>query len=120
MVRTPMMILAAVCCGGVLFAQDIAQRPYRAGGDVKPPIVIKRVKPVFTETARKARVTGIVIVETVIDKKGIVRDVKILKPLPFGLDQAAAEAVRQWRFRPATRYGRPVDVIFEVTIPFRP
>ncbi len=119
MVRTPMMILAAVCCGGVLFAQDIAQRPDRAGGDVKP-IVIKRVKPVFTETARKARVTGIVIVETVIDKKGIVRDVKILKPLPFGLDQAAAEAVRQWRFRPATRYGRPVDVIFEVTIPFRP
>jgi TonB family protein len=52
------------------------------------------------------------------DKSGIVRDVKVLKPLPFGLDQAAVDAVRQWRFAPATVNGEPLDVIFQMIIGF--
>jgi TonB family protein len=55
----------------------------------------------------------------VIDKSGAVRDVKVLKGLPFGLDQAAADAVRRWRFRPGTLNGQPVDVLFNLTVNFK-
>jgi periplasmic protein TonB len=95
------------------------QAPLRVGGDVKAPTVISRVEPTYPEVARKARISGIVIVECIIDKNGVVRDVKVLKPLPFGLDQAAAAAVQKWRFRPGTLNGQPVDVIFNLTVNFK-
>jgi TonB family protein len=45
--------------------------------------------------------------------------VQVLKPLPFGLDQAAVDAVRRWKFRPGTLNGQPVDVIFNLTVNFK-
>ena len=54
-----------------------------------------------------------------IDKTGAVRDVHVLKPLPNGLSEAAADAVRQWRFQPATRRGQPVGVLFNLTVNFK-
>jgi TonB family protein len=45
--------------------------------------------------------------------------VRVLKPLPFGLDQAAADAVQRWKFRPGTLNGQPVDVIFNLTVNFK-
>ena len=101
------------------------QRPYdaagplRVGGDVKAPVIISRVEPVYTEEARANRLSGIVIVEAIIGKDGVVKSVQVLKPLPFGLDQAAVDAVRQWQFRPGTLNGEPVDVIFILTVNFR-
>lgn len=92
---------------------------YRVGEDVKAPVVISRVEPIYPEDARKARVAGIVIIEALIDKSGNVRDARVLKPLPFDLDQAALDSIRQWKFRPATRNGEPVDVLFNLTINFQ-
>src|SRR5438270_436647 len=82
------------------------------GADVKAPIVIQRMEPIYTDEARRARISGIVIVEALIDKDGHVKDVQVLKPLPFGLDQSAVDAVRQWFFKPGTLNGEPVPVIF--------
>jgi protein TonB len=106
--------------GGVM--TDTAPKieaPLRVGGDVKAPTVINRVEPVYPEVARKARISGIVIVECIIDKTGNVTNVQVLKPLPFGLDQAAVDAVRRWKFRPGTLNGQPVDVIFNLTVNFK-
>jgi TonB family protein len=89
------------------------------GGDVKAPIVVTRVEPAYTDEARKAHISGIVILEVLIDKNGDVREANVLKPLPFGLDQAAIDAIRQWKFRPATKNGEPVDVIFSLTVNFK-
>jgi protein TonB len=50
--------------------------PMRVGGDVKAPVIVNRAEPKYTETARKARVAGIVIVEAVIDKNGNVDEVR--------------------------------------------
>jgi protein TonB len=97
----------------------VATGPLRVGGDVKAPVVLTRVEPTYPEVARKARVAGIVIVEAIIDKSGNVRDVKILKGLPFGLDNAAADAVRRWKFKPGTLNGQPVDVLFNLTVNFK-
>ncbi len=93
--------------------------PLRVGGDVKAPVVIDRVEPVYSEEARKARISGIVILEVVIGRDGLVKKAYVLKPLPFGLDQAAVDAVKQWRFKPGTLDGKPVDVIFNLTVNFK-
>lgn len=91
----------------------------RVGGDVKAPVLLQRADPVYPEEARAARISGIVIVEVVIDKNGEVRDAVILKDLPNGLGQAAVDAVKQWKFKPATKDGQPVDVLFNLTVNFR-
>ena len=54
-----------------------------------------------------------------IDAVPDVTNVQVLKPLPFGLDQAAVDAVRRWKFRPGTLNGQPVDVIFNLTVNFK-
>lgn len=83
--------------------------PFRVGGEVTRPEKIAGAPPVYTVEARKARITGVVILEAVIDEQGNVTDVKVLKGLPGGLDQSAMEAVRTWKFNPATLDGRPVE-----------
>jgi TonB family protein len=93
--------------------------PVRPGGDVTRPVKISGPNPQYTEIARKARIQGVVIVEAIIDKQGDVVDVQVLKPLPMGLDQAAVEAIRQWKFEPATLEGKPVDVYYNLTVNFR-
>src|ERR1051325_11491820 len=92
--------------------------PMRVGGDVKAPVAIHRTDPKYTDTARKAHVAGVVIVEAVIDKSGNVDRVKVLKGLEFGLTDQAVEAVKQWKFKPGTLNGEPVDVIFNLTVNF--
>jgi protein TonB len=92
--------------------------PLRVGGDVKAPIVTRRVQPNYTEVARKGRIQGVVIIEAIIDKEGNVDHVKVLKGLPMGLSEEAETAVKKWKFRPGTLGGQPVDVIFNLTVNF--
>jgi hypothetical protein len=56
--------------------------PLRVGGDIKAPIAIRRVEPVYPESARHDHVEGVVILEAVIDATGHVRNVTVLKGLP--------------------------------------
>lgn len=93
--------------------------PLRVGGSVKKPELITQIKPVYTELARKARVAGTVIVEAIIDERGNVTNVRVLKGLPMGLDRSAADAVEKWKFRPATLEGRPVKVYYVLTVNFQ-
>jgi len=93
--------------------------PLRVGGDVKAPTIVSKFEPKYTEPARHARITGVVVVEAIINSNGSVEDVKVLKGLPMGLSEEAVEAVRKWRFRPGTLNGAPVDVIFDLTVNFK-
>ena len=93
--------------------------PIEVGGDVRKPEKLHAVQPRYTEIARKTRTEGDVIVRAIIDRRGEVTDVKVLKGLPMGLTEEAVQAVRQWKFEPATLRGKPVDVYFELTIRFR-
>lgn len=93
--------------------------PVRVGGNVKAPIVVHREDPEYTEVARRARVGGVVVVEAIIDRNGNVDKVTVVKGLPMGLSDSAVAAVRRWKFKPGTMGGRPVDVIFNLTVVFR-
>lgn len=93
--------------------------PIRVDGDVRAPVKIFAPPPVYTEHARRARVSGLVIVEAVIDKTGRVTGVSVLKGLPLGLDRAAVDAIGEWRFQPATLNGKPVSVLYNLTVNFQ-
>jgi TonB family protein len=77
------------------------------------------VKPDYTDDARRRSLAGDVVLEIVVKSDGRVGAVRILQGLGAGLDQRAVEAVRQWRFSPARRFGTPVDVLVEVAVEFR-
>jgi protein TonB len=81
--------------------------------------VIDQVAPRYPAIARRARAEGRVILRAVIRRDGSVGSVQILRDLPYGLGDAAREAVRQWRFRPAEYRGEPIAVYYTVTVNFR-
>ena len=93
--------------------------PIRVRGNVRAPVKIFAPPPVYTEHARRARVNGLVIVEAVIDQTGSVTNVNVLKGLPLGLDRAAVDAIREWTFEPATLNGKPVSVLYNLTVNFQ-
>jgi TonB family protein len=102
-------------------AQDAtpAGPPYRVGDQVSRPEIISSTRPVYTELARRARVTGTVILEAIINEQGDVENVRVLKGQPMGLDQAAVEAVKTWKFKPAMKDGKPVKVYYVLTVNFQ-
>lgn len=91
----------------------------RESGQVTPPRAVVNTAPVYPEDARKDRVEGVVVVQTVIEKDGSVSRARIVKRLHPSLDQAALDAIRQWRFEPALLDGEPVAVHYNLTINYR-
>ena len=75
------------------------------------------VHPVYPDIARNARVEGTVVLEAVVDTSGRVTQLRVLRSVPL-LDQAALDAVRQWRYTPSTYGGRAVSVLMTVTVRF--
>ncbi|MGZ8710365.1 MAG: energy transducer TonB [Thermoanaerobaculia bacterium] len=91
----------------------------RIDKDIIAPVVVNRVEPLYAEEYRRARITGIVIVEAAISDKGVVENVRLVKICAPDLDTAAMDAVRQWTFEPAKMDGKPVAVIFNLTVNFK-
>jgi protein TonB len=91
--------------------------PLRVGGGIPPPRKIHDVTPVFPEEARQSGVQGVVILEITVAEDGTVQNPRVLRSIPL-LDQAALEAVSQWRFEPPLLNGQPVPVIMTVTVQF--
>ncbi|HET7711685.1 MAG TPA: TonB family protein [Thermoanaerobaculia bacterium] len=83
------------------------------------PEEIDRVIPRYPAQARMARTSGAVVLRGVVRRDGTIDDVEIIKDLPNGLGEAARDAVRRWRFRPATYRGEPIDVFYTVRVNFR-
>jgi TonB family protein len=99
-------------------AQDGVEAPVKVGDGVTRPEILRHSSPLYTETARKAKVEGTVIVEAIIDRDGSIKNVTILKGQPMGLSLSAMEAICGWRFKPATLKGEPVKVYYVLTVNF--
>ena len=89
----------------------------RVGQGVRGPKRIAGAMPEYPALARSARVQGVVLLEAVIDERGQVGRIKVLKSIPL-LDGAAIAAVQEWRYTPTLLNGVPVSVILSITINF--
>ena len=93
--------------------------PYRPGSGITAPAIRLEVQPDYTEDARRQRIEGEVLLEVIVLADGSIGNIRVLRGLGYGLDEAAIRAMRQWRFVPARRYDVPVDVVVEVAMEFR-
>jgi TonB family protein len=97
---------------------DTAQ-VYKVGGGVAAPVPIYKPEPPYTKEARAAKLQDTVILSVVVDASGSVTDVRRVKGGAKGLDESAVQTVHTWKFKPATRYGKPVPVKVKVEVAFR-
>ena len=92
--------------------------PVRVGGDVQESKLLLKVTPVYPPLAIQAHAAGRVILEAEIDEEGSVANVKIVSGHPLLVD-AAAQAVKQWKYSPTLLNGEPQTVLATVTVVFR-
>ena len=113
-------ILTVAALAGALVASASAQQDvYKPGNGVKAPVLIREVKPNYTDEAKARGVQGVVEMECVVLTDGTVDpNVKVTKSLDQDLDQQAVIALRQWRFRPGTKDDKPVKVMVSVEMTF--
>ncbi len=97
--------------------RPVKHPPVRVSEGVQESRLIKKVEPVYPDLAKRARVSGIVILEVTIDEEGNVADVKVLRGHPL-LDDEVVRAVRQWKYSPTLLNGEPVPVTATVTVIF--
>jgi TonB family protein len=103
------LVLGASLC----FAQD-QPKPKQ---DVHPAVLINRVSPDYPDSWKRQGIQGTVHLSATINKDGTVRDVKVIDGIPL-LVKSAETAMKQWRYKPTTVDGVPVDVQTTVAITF--
>ena len=91
--------------------------PVRVGGAIPEPRRIHAVPPIYPPIAKDASISGIVILEIVVDPAGDVTEATVLRSIGL-LDRAAVDAVRQWKYEPTLLNGVPVSVVMTVTVAF--
>jgi len=91
---------------------------FRVGNGVSPPRAIHAPEPEFTESARRSKFKGTVVLGLVVNKEGVPTHIHILNPLGSGLDAEAVQAVQTWKFAPALKDGQPVAVEIAVEVDF--
>jgi periplasmic protein TonB len=77
------------------------------------------VEPQYTEEARAAKFQGTVTLYAEITPDGTATNIRVLHSLGLGLDEKAIEAVKQWRFKPGQKDGKPVTVAATIEVNFR-
>jgi TonB family protein len=84
-----------------------------------PPKVMNSIDPSSNEYAQKYGIAGMELLRTVVDASGVPRQMAIARPIGFGLDEKAVDAVKNSHFRPATLNGQPVPVVIDLVVTFR-
>lgn len=108
-------LVALALLTGLAFGQGSVQETRRLAA----PVPIHRADPEYTEEARNAKIEGAVLIHMVIDENGVPTDPKVVRSLDKGLDEKAIEAVKQWRFKPGLKDGKPVPVSANIEVNFR-
>jgi len=97
------------------------QPPEPAGARISPPRVTKQIQPKYPEGAQAFAVSGPLVVEAVITRDGRIISPRIVQRLPAPtLSFVALEALKKWQVEPARANGEPVDVLFQLTVNYKP
>jgi protein TonB len=92
-------------------------QPVRIGGALQAPALLKRVAPVYPDIAVVAKITGVVILEATVNADGTVESVRVLRSVKM-LDEAAIDAVKQWKYSPLVLNNVPTPFVLTVTLSF--
>jgi periplasmic protein TonB len=91
---------------------------FRVGNGVSGPRVIYQTDPEFSEEARKAKYQGTCVLGLIVGADGRPTNIHVVTSLGMGLDEKAMEAVRNWKFEPGQKDGRPVATAVNVEVDF--
>ena len=94
------------------------RQPVRPHSGIQAPRKTVDVAPKYPALARESHTQGIVVLEVIIDERGNVTSTRVLKSIAL-LDQAAVDAVQQWKFTPTRLNGEPIPIVMTVTVSFR-
>jgi TonB family protein len=101
----------------VPFPQSAGRDPLRVGANAQESKLIYRVGPEYPELAKRARISGNVVLVVTVNEEGLVSEVRVVNGHPL-LNEAAISAVKQWRYSPTLLNGVPVPVMATVTVIF--
>lgn len=113
----PQSLIAIFALGLSLAAQDDQTHRLTEDG-VTAPLIVHKVEPKYSKKAKKKKIEGAVTLKIVISPEGIPQDFQVTKSLDPDLDDNAIAAVKQWRFKPSTKDGKPVAVYATVEVRF--
>ncbi len=91
----------------------------KVGNGVTTPRVLYKPDPTYSKEAEREHVQGTALYSLVVDKSGHTRDIEVLSPIGYGLDEKGAEAIGKWTFAPGTKNGVPVNVSARIEVNFR-
>jgi TonB family protein len=91
---------------------------FQIGDGVTVPRIISQVGATYTDEARTAKLEGKIVLFVEITSAGVVENVVVLQKMGKGMDESAVRAIKQWKFSPATKDGRPVAVMMTVEMNF--
>jgi TonB family protein len=124
---------AAIPTAGAPKVEAVAERPAEPAATTEKPKPPKRVRvsqgvtegslihkvtPNYPSSARWTHITGTVVMAALIDKEGNIANLVIVKPVGGGLDEAAYEGVKQWKYKPYFLQGQPVEIDTQITVNF--
>jgi TonB family protein len=92
---------------------------FRVGNGVTAPVLLYKKEPEYSEEARKAKYQGTVVLYVQVDPSGKATHISVTRSLGLGLDEKAIEAVKQWKFKPGYKDGKPVTVEASIEVNFR-
>jgi protein TonB len=98
---------------------EVNEPVYDLSTGVSPPRATRTKKPEYTDRARRAGIQGSVVVRFVVTSNGLPKRIVVVERLDTDLDRAAVEALREWRFEPATKQGKPIAVHLSAEFTFR-
>ena len=90
----------------------------RVGGNVTTPLLIHSVEQEYTEAARNAKISGMVLVNLIVEPNGNPSHIRVVRGLGMGLDEKAIQAVQQYKFKPGMKSGKPVRVELNISLNF--
>lgn len=84
-----------------------------------PPLVISTPDPEYSDEARTAKFQGTIVVKFTVERDGTTSHVKVIHPSGMDMDEKAVQAVTRWKFKPATKDGKPVAVVLTSELGFK-
>ena len=114
------VVILSLCFMAISCSRSEETKVFTVGQNVTPPLALERPLPPYTEEAKQAHAEGIVILQGIVRKSGLIDSLKVIKKLGYGLDESAMNTIAgRWRFKPGTYKGAPVDVQANFEVAFK-